>query len=196
MISHRFTYAALALSASFISLSAHAISVRGVGSLGYDNVTYTTDDDLGGFGFAAGVEVDALALTSGTDLIGGAQLRYFNVDGEINDFDFEHSQFIFSPYVGVNVRVSPRFLLASTIGYEFGISGEVSEDLPGGERDWDTESFRRFSHEWRGVFAATGQLGVGLGVNWNAGSFEFDDPISRESNFRGWGMRGLVTYNF
>ena len=180
------------------SRAAVKVSVLGMG--GYETVRFSKDSDMNGFGLGAAAQVNAVDLTAGTDLLLGAALKYYSVSAKVNSVDYSLSQLIFAPFIGVSIKANPKFTLESTLGYDFGLSGKYAFKVNGTEVSKDTKSYSSVTHEWRGIFNVNQQLGVGLGLAWQAGTVEV--PVqsrnneSYESDFRGFAARVLVGFTF
>lgn len=154
------------------------------------------DENLGGLGVSALFQADVTKLSGQTGLLLGAEFQYMSVDGESNNVKIEWTQATFGPFLGLTVPVTPRFSLQTTLGYDFGVSGELSQKVgEGTEISKDTESYGRVRHDWRGIFEVTNNIGVGLDLGWHAGSTELADTDG-VYDFRGWGMKGVFLYTF
>lgn len=183
------------------SFSAWAVRVSAIGHLGYENIRFSKDYNLGGVGFGGSIEAQAIDITAGTDLILGGRMNYYSVSGKVNDVDASFSQFIFGPYVGVGVNATPKFTISSTLGYDFGLSGKSSIKSGSVEVSKDTKSYGSVVNEWKGLFQVNARVAAGLGLVWHAGSVEIPvtlNPVNATyiADFRGFAMRAMVGYTF
>ncbi len=184
--------------ASVAVVEARAATVMGGGAVSYESIRPEgfDDENLGGFGISGLFQADVTKIAGPTGLLLGAEFQYFSVSGEAGNTEVEWTQGTFGPFFGLNVPVAARFTLQTTLGYDFGVSGEYSTKVGAGtEISRDTESFGRVRHDWRGVFDVTANMGVGFGLGFHSGSTELAD-VSGEVDFRGWGMKGVFLYTF
>lgn len=175
---------------------AATFSAGGMGSYESIRTEGFDDENLGGIGVSALFQADVTRLSGQTGLLLGAELQYFSVEGEANNTNVEWSQSTFGPFLGLNVPITSNFRLQTTLGYDFGVSGEFSTKVGEGTTiSKDTESFGRVRHEWRGVFDVNNNIGVGFNVGWHAGSTELADT-NGVLDYRGWAMKGVFLYTF
>jgi hypothetical protein len=181
-----------------MALPAFAISFSAGGLASYESIRPEgfNDENLGGVGVSALFQADVTKLSGQTGLLLGAEVQFMSLEGEANNTKVEWTQATFGPFLGISVPVNARFSLQTTLGYDFGVSGEFSEKIgEGTEISKDTESFGRVRHDWRGVFGVTNAIGVGFGVGWHAGATDLADTAGSR-DFRGWGMKGVFLYDF
>jgi hypothetical protein len=188
---------AVAASLAALPAEARAVAFSGGGTLGYESIRAegSGDENLGGLGVSGEFQAEVSKLSGATGFLLGARLKYFDVEGEDDGVTTELNEFAFGPFLGLRVPVADRFSIQTLLGYDFGLTGEISYEGQRRDFDRDTESFGRVFHEWRGIYEATGQLGVGFGLGWSGGKTEVEDT-SGELDFRGWGFGGVFLYSF
>ena len=204
---HKPTFAILGIPvASFLLLApakALAVTYAVGGTLSYESIRPEgfydenfDDENLGGLGIAGLFQAEVTKLGGSTGLLLGAEIERFSTEGEERNNKYEFTQTTFGPFLGLSVPVAPRFTLQTTLGFDFGVSGEFSRKISSGlTLSRKTESFGRVTHDWRGIFDVTPNVGVGFGLGWHAGSTELAD-LNYETDFRGWGMKGVFLYTF
>lgn len=182
---------------------AYAVKVSALGFVGYENIRFSKDLDMKGFGLGAGAQFVPLEISAGTDLLLSANLKYYSASVNVRKTDFNMSQFIFTPKIGLQVKVNPKFTVSTSLGYDWGLTGKYSSKFEGTEVSNDTKSYSSITHEWNGLFNVTPQVGVGLGMAWQAGTVEIPVPTfpintsnTVDADFRGFAVRVLVGFQF
>jgi hypothetical protein len=190
------------------STTAQAVSLDLLGVVGYESQkinlpsSNTLTDrsirelSLGGLGVGVLANLRIVPLTAGTDLIGGVNLAYNTASGDNSGQNVTLKQALFGLHGGIAVQAAPRFELQTSLGYEFGLSGEYElKPSSGLTLSGDTSDYGRITSDWRAMFKVNPRFGVGFNVGWYAGSFQ--TKVSEgDYTLRGMGFRAVLGYTF